>query len=56
MMQLKLEVCQMKDNTQVTTDGPFDWNKVAKEFCACHTFEEVVCVCLLENTFSLRLG
>ena len=34
----------LKDNTQVTTDGPFDWNKVAKEFCACRTFEEVVCV------------
>ena len=34
----------LKDNTQVSTDGLFDWNKVAKEFCACRTFEEVVCV------------
>ena len=34
----------LKESTHVSTDGPFDWNKVAKELHACHTFEEVVCV------------
>ena len=34
----------LKDSTQVCTDCPFDWNKVAKELHACHIFEEVVCV------------
>ena len=34
----------LKESTQVRTDSPFDWNKVAKELHACHTFEEVVSV------------
>ena len=34
----------LKESTQVSTDRPFDWNKVAKELHACHTFEDVVSV------------